>query len=116
VSTSYNLALAFYRPPNNGEFPCNRPELVTISCAVAQMRISSSARRWTSVKVRIFVEAIGILLFQTPPPDVRLGGFDGDVDVRITGHVWTSSKSSWYQSEDTVPQFPARYVARPVGH
>lgn len=41
---------------------------------------------------------------------VRLGGFDGDVDAQITGHVWTSSKASWYRIEDTIPQFPERYV------
>jgi len=36
---------------------------------------------------------------------VRLGGFEGDVDVNITGHVWISSKASWYQIEDSVPCF-----------
>lgn len=34
---------------------------------------------------------------------VRLGGFEGDLDVKITGHVWVSSKSTWYQIEDSVP-------------
>lgn len=41
---------------------------------------------------------------------VRLGGFDGDVDARITGHVWTSSKASWYQIEDAIPKFSERYI------
>lgn len=41
---------------------------------------------------------------------VRLGGFEGDLDVRITGHVWTSSKASWYEIEDGIPQFEGRYT------
>jgi hypothetical protein len=34
---------------------------------------------------------------------VRLGGLSGEVDVRIAGHVWVSSKSSWYEIEDSLP-------------
>lgn len=37
---------------------------------------------------------------------VRLGGFEGILDVRITGHVWTSSKSTWYTIEDSIPCYP----------
>ena len=33
---------------------------------------------------------------------VRLGGFEGDLDVEITGHVWISSKSTWYSIEDSM--------------
>jgi hypothetical protein len=42
---------------------------------------------------------------------VRLGGFEGDLDVTITGHVWTSSKASWYEIEDSIPQFKERHTA-----
>ena len=34
---------------------------------------------------------------------VRLGGFEGELDVRITAHVWTGSKSTWYAIEDSLP-------------
>lgn len=34
---------------------------------------------------------------------VRLGGFEGELDVRITGHVWVSSKATWYEIEDSLP-------------
>ena len=34
---------------------------------------------------------------------VRLGGFEGELDVLITGHVWTSSKAPWYVIEDSLP-------------
>ena len=39
------------------------------------------------------------------PNDIRgrLGGFEGDLDVKITGHVWTASKSTWYSIEDSIP-------------
>lgn len=37
---------------------------------------------------------------------VRLGGFEGNLDVRITGHVWTSSRSTWYTIEDSLPCYP----------
>ncbi len=36
---------------------------------------------------------------------VRLGGFEGNLDVAITGHVWTSSKSTWYAIEDSIPRY-----------
>lgn len=41
---------------------------------------------------------------------VRLGGLEGDIDVTITGHVWTSSKAGWYQIEDSIPQYEERYA------
>lgn len=41
---------------------------------------------------------------------VRLGGFDGEIDIRITGHVWTSSKAPWYRIEDSLPEFSEGYV------
>lgn len=34
---------------------------------------------------------------------VRLGGFEGDLDVNITGHVWLGSKASWYRIKDELP-------------
>jgi len=34
---------------------------------------------------------------------VRLGGFEGNLAVRITGHVRVSSKSTWYDIEDSIP-------------
>jgi hypothetical protein len=37
---------------------------------------------------------------------VRLGGFEGPLDARITGHVWISSKSIWYEIEDSIPCYP----------
>ena len=41
---------------------------------------------------------------------VRLGGFEGELDATITGHVWTSSKASWYEIEDSIPRFAERYA------
>ena len=37
---------------------------------------------------------------------VRLGGFKENLDVNITGHVWTSSKATWYTIEDSIPCYP----------
>jgi hypothetical protein len=37
---------------------------------------------------------------------VRLGGFEGALDVRITGHVWVGSKATWYKIEDSIPCYP----------
>ncbi len=34
---------------------------------------------------------------------VRLGSFDSVMDVKVTGHVWVSSKASWYDIEDSLP-------------
>ncbi|MCZ6618959.1 MAG: GFA family protein, partial [Gammaproteobacteria bacterium] len=34
---------------------------------------------------------------------IRLGGFEGSLEVNITAHVWTSSKSAWYTIEDSMP-------------
>ena len=41
---------------------------------------------------------------------IRLGGFDGDIEVSITGHVWVSSKARWYSIDDPIPQFEEQYV------
>lgn len=35
---------------------------------------------------------------------VRIGGLAGDVDVRVTAHVWVASKSSWYSIADALPR------------
>ena len=40
---------------------------------------------------------------------VRLGGFEGELDVRTTGHVWVDSKASWYEIEDGIPCFPEAF-------
>jgi hypothetical protein len=37
---------------------------------------------------------------------LRIGGLAGDLDVRITAHVWVSSKSSWFEITDALPQYP----------
>jgi hypothetical protein len=36
---------------------------------------------------------------------IRIGALEGEVDVKITGHVWVGSKSSWYVIEDSLPCF-----------
>lgn len=43
---------------------------------------------------------------------VRLGGFEGELDVRITGHVWVGSKATWYEIEDEIPCFPEAFRPR----
>lgn len=35
---------------------------------------------------------------------VRLGGFAGPLDARITAHVWVASKSPWYEIADSLPR------------
>jgi hypothetical protein len=40
---------------------------------------------------------------------VRLGGFEGEINPSITGHVWTSSKANWYCIDDHLPQFKESY-------
>ena len=42
---------------------------------------------------------------------VRLGGFEGELEVTITGHVWTSSKASWYEIGDSISQLEERYIS-----
>jgi hypothetical protein len=37
---------------------------------------------------------------------VRLGGFDGPLGARMTGHVWVASKAPWYEIEDSLPRYP----------
>lgn len=37
---------------------------------------------------------------------VRLGAFEGDLDVTITAHVWTSSRATWYRIDDRLPCHP----------
>jgi hypothetical protein len=37
---------------------------------------------------------------------VRLGGFEGPLDTRITAHVWVGSKSTWYEIEDSLARHP----------
>ena len=37
---------------------------------------------------------------------VRLGGFEGGLDVTITGPVWTWSRSIGYVIEDSLPRCP----------
>jgi hypothetical protein len=58
---------------------------------------------------RIFCSVCGSPLFARldREPDhirVRLGGLSGQLDVRITAHVWVSSKSSWFSITDGLPQ------------
>jgi len=40
---------------------------------------------------------------------IRIGGFEGDLDVSITGHVWVSFKAIWYSIEDSIPQYRQRF-------
>ena len=40
---------------------------------------------------------------------VRLGGFQGEIDVNIVGHVWISSKANWYEIRDDLPIFQERF-------
>lgn len=37
---------------------------------------------------------------------VRLGGFEGALEVRITGQVWVGSKAEWYRIEDSLRKYP----------
>ena len=48
---------------------------------------------------------------QDAPQDirVRMGGFDGELDVQITAHVWSGSKASWYEIADGLPCFKEAY-------
>lgn len=43
---------------------------------------------------------------------VRLGGFEGELDVQIAGHVWVDSKAAWYEIEDGIPCFPEAFRPR----
>ncbi|MEN3976154.1 GFA family protein [Emcibacter sp. SYSU 3D8] len=36
---------------------------------------------------------------------IRLGGLDRPHGVEITAHVWTDSKSSWYEIGEALPQY-----------
>lgn len=44
---------------------------------------------------------------------VRLGGFDGPLDVRITAHVWVASRAPWYEIEDSLPRHPEAIPPKP---
>lgn len=43
---------------------------------------------------------------------VRLGGFEGTLAVRITGHVWVDSKAAWYKIEDSIPRYSEAIVPK----
>ena len=63
----------------------------------------------TSRGPRAFCSACGSPLYARVEREpqhvrVRLGGFDGPVDARITAHVWVASKSPWYEIADALPR------------
>jgi len=62
-------------------------------------------------KLKAFCSSCGSPLYARSADDpsdirIRLGALDGRLDVNVTGHVWTSSKSGWYAIEDSLPQYP----------
>lgn len=62
-------------------------------------------------KFKAFCSRCGSPLYARSSQDpndirVRLGGFEGNLNVTISGHVWTSSKSTWYCIEDSIPCYP----------
>jgi glyoxylase I family protein len=42
---------------------------------------------------------------------LRLGGLSGELDVRVTAHVWVSANPSWYAIEDSLEQHTEAFVA-----
>lgn len=56
---------------------------------------------------RAFCSNCGSLIFSRVASDpdsirVRLGSFESVSDVEITGHVWVSSKATWYSIQDNL--------------
>lgn len=59
-------------------------------------------------KFKAFCSKCGSPLYARSADDpddirVRLGGFEGELDVVVTGHVWTSSKAPWYDINASIP-------------
>ena len=61
-------------------------------------------------KYRAFCSVCGSPIYSRRPADpgtyrIRLGTLDGDPARRPVAHVWTSSKASWFEITDALPQF-----------
>ena len=99
---------------------CSRCRRATGSAFSANARIASVSFRMVSGRdgireyeerpgiFRAFCSVCGSPVYARLDRDptgirVRLGGLSGEVDARITAHVWVSSKSSWYQIADSLP-------------
>jgi len=59
---------------------------------------------------RAFCSACGAPLYARLESDeefirVRLGSFEGAIEAIITGHVWVSSKSNWFEIEGDLPSY-----------
>jgi hypothetical protein len=68
-------------------------------------RVRRKAGHLPSVLLPLWVANLARLDREPEHIRVRLGGLSGELDVRITAHVWLSSKSSWYEIVDSLPRY-----------
>ena len=71
-------------------------------------------------KLRAFCSGCGSPLYsrRVVEPDefrIRLGVLDGDPGRRALGHFWVSSKASWFDITDELPQYPEGSVTESDG-
>jgi len=108
---------------------CNQCRRATGTAFTANARIPASAFRMiagvdslgeyrTPRGVRAFCSVCAAPIFARVEAEpewirVRIGGLAGELDVRITAHVWVSSKSSWYEIADALPQYPESVLGPP---
>jgi hypothetical protein len=97
---------------------CNQCRRATGTAFTANARIPASAFRMiagegslgeyrTPRGVRAFCSVCASPIFARVAAEpewirIRIGG----LAVRITAHVWVSSKSSWFEITDALPQYP----------
>lgn len=87
----------------NARIPASAFRLLTGTDSLSEYRTARGPRMFCSI--------CGSPVFarSDAEPDwvrVRIGGLEGELDVRITAHVWVSSKGSWFKISDTLPQYP----------
>jgi hypothetical protein len=98
---------------SNASVPADSFRIVSGRKAIRKFKSSKG-------KYRAFCRKCGSPLFaiEKSHPEIvriRLGTLDGAGDARPAAHIWTSSKSDWYQIAGNLKQFeqeaPAEYFA-----
>jgi hypothetical protein len=87
----------------NARVPASAFRLLTGADSLGEYRAPRGVRAFCSVC------ASGIFARVDAEPEwirIRIGGLEGELDVRITAHVWVGSKSSWFEITDRLPQYP----------
>lgn len=87
----------------NARIPARAFRLVAGADSLSEHRTPRGVRAYCSV---CFSPIFGRVAAEPDWIRIRIGGLAGELDVRITAHVWVSSKSSWFEITDALPQYP----------